>query len=224
MLGSVTLSPFINANGVGADPFAALFYEPAGSALDVLPGGGYDVPEITGELVGTAMEGANPLLLPLMLERIRDVYGQPEFESQFRAWFEGYLSDIDPDAAGLQQYANCDGVIVDTLERAFWCGPAQTWPQMEYNHAYIEFWHHLDRALAGEIAGIDVDQVSDLGPALIGDQVWTTLFGLGRSSFPGITINLVETTVGVSPLGLDQLGNARPANVLGDIGAIEIQN
>ena len=52
----------------------------------------------------------------------------------------------------LSRYVNCGNVTVDTIEQAYWCGPSQTWPQFEHNHAYVEFWHHLDSALAGEIA------------------------------------------------------------------------
>jgi hypothetical protein len=182
------------------------------------------VTELVGELVGPQGEGGNPLLLPLILNQIRDVYGQADFESEFRAYFEQYLSDIDPDTAGFQQYANCDGIIIDIIEQAYWCGPARTWPQEEYNQAYIAFWHDLDRALANEISGIAVDRIGDLGPALINDDVWTTLFGLGQSAHNGITLNLVESTVGVDPPGTDQLGNARPADLRGDIGAIEIDN
>ena len=221
---SLETSAFINSTGVEADPFAVLYYEPTGSALDELPSGNYNVTEVLGELEGPRWEGSNPRLLPLMLNQIRDVYGQADFESEFRTYFEGFLSDVDPDTEGFQQYANCNSVIIDTIEQAYWCGPAQTWPQEEYNHAYIEFWHDLDRALANEIAEVNVDQIGDLGPALINDDVWTFLFGLGRSTYNDITVHLTETTVGVNPLGTDQLGNGRPADVLGDIGAIEIDN
>ena len=224
VLGSVTLSASINSNGVQADPFAALYYDPVGSSLDQVPGGSYSVTEVFGELEGPQQEGRNPLLLPLMLNQIRDVYGQTEFESEFRTYFEGFLLDIDPDTAGFQQYANCNNVIIDTTEQAFWCGPAQTWPQMEYNHAYIEFWHRLDRALASGIAEVNVDQIGNLGPALVNDEVWTSLFGLGRSTHGGITVQLTETTVSVDAPSTDQLGNGRPLDLLGDIGAIEIDN
>ena len=134
------------------------------------------------------------------------------------------MSDIDPDTAGSQQYVNWDNVTIDTIEQAYWCGPAQTWPQFAYNHAYIEFWHQLDAALANEIAGVNVDQITPLGPALLNDDVWTLLFGLGRTYFAGITVNLFEATFGVNPLDIDQLGNPRPADLLGDIGAVEIDN
>ncbi|MCJ7555624.1 MAG: hypothetical protein MUP90_01770 [Gammaproteobacteria bacterium] len=224
VLGSATLSAFINSSGVEADPFAVLHYEPMGSALDRLTSGNYNVTEVLGELDGQPWEGKNPLLLPLMLDQIRDVYGQPNFESEFRTYFQGFLSDIDPDTVGSQQYVNCNNVTIDTLEQAYWCGPAQTWPQFAYNHAYIEFWHHLDSALANEIAGVNVDQITNLGPALINDDAWTLLFGPGYSYFNGITVHLFETTLGVNPLATDQLGNPRPADLLGDIGAVEIDN
>ena len=224
VLGNAALSALINSSGVETDPFAVLYYEPTGSARDQLPSGNYNLTEVLGELVGQQNEGRNSLLLPLMLNQIRDVYGQTDFEVEFRDHFQGFLLDVDPDTAGSQRYANCDNITIDTLEQAYWCGPAQTWPQFEYNHAYMEFWHHLDAALANEIAGVNVDQIANLGPAGINDDVWTLLFGLGHSDFNGISVNLIETTIGVDPLDTDQLGNLRPADLLGDIGAVEIDN
>jgi len=224
VLGSATLSTSISSSGVEADPFAVLFYEPTGTALDQLPSDNYNVTEVLGELSGPANEGRNPLLLPLVLDQIQDVYGQASFESEFRDYFQGYLSDIDPDTEGSQQYVNCDGVTIDTIEQAYWCGPAQTWPQFEYNHAYIEFWHHLDLALGNEIAEVNVDQMTSMGPALINDDAWTSLFGLGSSNFNAITVDLSERTLDVFPRATDQLGNPRPADLLGDIGAVEIDN
>ena len=224
VLGNATLSTFINSSGVEADPFAVLHYEPTGSALDRLPGGNYNLTEVLGELVGQQSEGRNPLLLPLILDQIRDGYGQANFESEFRDYFEGFLLDVDPDTAGSQRYVNCNNLTIDTIEQAYWCGPAQTWPQFEYNHAYMEFWHHLDSALANEIAEVNVDQIANLGSAGINDDVWTLLFGLGLSDFNGITVHLTEATIAVDPLDTDQLGNLRPADLLGDIGAVEIDN
>ena len=224
VLGGATLSAFINSAGVQADPAAVLYYEPMGNALDQLPSANYNVTEVFGELDGQQDEGMNPLLLPLILNQIQDVFGQANFESEFRTYFQGYLSDIDPDTDGSQQYVNCNNVTIDTLEQAYWCGPAQTWPQMEYNHAYIEFWHHLDAALANEIPGVNVDQITSLGPAKLNDDVWTSLFGLGLSNHNGITVHLSETSLSVNPLGADQLGAPRPADGLGDIGAVEIDN
>lgn len=224
VLGGATMSTFVRSSGVEADPFAVLYYEPAGSALDQVPGESYSVTEIYGELVGQQDEGGNHLLLPLMLEQIQEVYGQPDFASEFRSHFQEFLLDIDPDTAGSQLYFNCDNVAVDTIEQAYWCGPAQTWPQQEYNHAYIEFWHHLDSALSGEIAEVNVDRIASLGPALISDDVWTSLFGRGESQYSGITVKLNASTLGVSPMSTDQLDNPRPANLRGDIGAIETED
>ena len=81
-----------------------------------------------------------------------------------------------------------------------------------------------DLALAGEIAGVNVDQITDMGPATINDDVWNRLFGLGNSPFNGISVRLFENTLGVNPVNTDQLGNSKPADLLGDIGAIEIDN
>ena len=224
VLGAATLSTFISSAGAEAVPFAVLHYEPQGSALDQVPTDGYAVTEVLGSLDGPVNEGRNPLLLPLILDQVQTVYGQPDFESEFRSFFEGFLSDVDPDSDGIQQYDNCDNVTIDTIEQGFWCGPAQTWPQHEYNHAYIHFWHHLDLALAGDIPGVNVDQITGLTPALMNDDVWVSLFGLGTNFFNGITLSLTETTLGVTPFAGDQLGTARPADILSDIGAIEVDN
>ncbi|RLA30255.1 MAG: hypothetical protein DRR11_13735 [Gammaproteobacteria bacterium] len=224
VLGSETLSTLISSAGVGADPFAVLNYEPAGNALDQVPGGNYNVTEVLGALVGSQNEGRNPRLLPLILNRFQDVYGQADFESEFRGYFEEFLLDVDPDTAGSQRYFNCNNLTVDTLEQAYWCGPGQTWPAEDHNFAYIEFWRRLDWALADELAEVNVDQITNLGPALMNDDVWVSLFGLGNSQFNGITVNLNESTVVVSPLDTDQLGNPRPSDLLGDIGAVEIDN
>jgi hypothetical protein len=222
VLGGETHSTFIPSAGVEADPFAVLRYAPVGTALDQVPAEDYVLTEVLGDLDGPENEGMNPLLLPLVLDRIEASYAQVGFASEFRTYFETYLADIDPDTEGAQQYRNCDDELIETLEQAFWCGPSQTWPQEEYNFAYIEFWHRLDRALAGDIADVNVDQISYLGPATLNDQVWTELVGPSGGSFDGITVRLTERFSNVIMLGGDQLGNTRPANALSDIGAIEV--
>jgi len=66
--------------------------------------------------------------------------------------------------------------------------------------------------------------MSNLGPALMNDDVWVALFGLGTSQFAGISVSLNESTLVVNPLDTDQLGSPRPADLFGDIGAVEIDN
>jgi len=224
VLGSVMLSTFINSSGVQTDPLAVLYYTPVNEALDQVPISRYNLAEVIGELNGQSNEGRNPLLLPLMLEQIESVYGQTNFESEFRDYFQNYLADTDSEEAGSQQYENCNAVTIDTIEQGFWCGPGQTWPQMEYNHAYIEFWHYLDLALANEIAEVNVDQIDDIGPGHVNDDVWVRLFGIGRSDFNGISLTLSERVIEIEPVTSDQLNNPRPADHLGDIGAVEIDN
>ncbi len=224
VIGAPVMSTVINSAGVQVEPFAPLYYEPQGNAVDQVPTGNYNATEILGQLEGPANEGRTTLLLPLMLNRIEAAYGQTGFESEFRTYFEGYLADTDPATAGAQQYSNCNNVTIGTIEQAFWCGPSQTWPAADHNYAYIEFWHHLDRALAGDIPGVNVDQLGELGPGLMNDDVWTTLFALGPNFYNGITVTLSQTSLLVDPVDADQLGNARPVNGLGDIGAVEAGN
>jgi len=56
------------------------------------------------------------------------------------------------------------------------------------------------------------------------DDVGVALVGLGISQFAGISVSLNESTLVINPLDTDQLGNAKPADLLGDIGAVEIDN
>ena len=224
VLGDIMLSSDITSHGVQSDPNAILFYTPVGSSLNQVPGSSYQLTEVLGELIGGANEGRSPLLVPLMIEQIEQVYGQTGFDAQFRTYFHNYLADIDPDLDGVQKYDNCHGTTIDTIDQILWCGPAQTWPQMEYNHAYIQFWHHLDRVLKNQVPDVNIDQIHDLGPALINDAHWLNIFGLGRSDFNGVSVIFSERTSTVNPRIVDQLNQSRPANSMGDIGAIEVGN
>jgi hypothetical protein len=62
-----------------------------------------------------------------------------------------------------------------------------------------------------------------MGPELLGDAAWRTLFSTGNlAENPGITITIsTRAQLSVTPLTVDQLGRARPAESLADIGAIE---
>jgi hypothetical protein len=110
------------------------------------------------------------------------------------------------------------GDPIVTLADTHWFGPAQTWPKELPNHPYIEFWHRLDDALYAE-------DVSGLGQELLGDDAWVALFSSGRlSENPDIFMWVSgDTGLTVRVERVDQLGVARPANALGDIGALEIR-
>ena len=81
----------------------------------------------------------------------------------------------------------------------------------------MHFWHHLDVALLGE-------GIPGMGPEVLGDDAWSALFDSGPlAENPYISISMwVQPTQGFSILDVDQRGAERPANTLGDIGAIEI--
>lgn len=222
VIADVELSSSIVSSGVQTDATAVLYYTPTGNTLNQIPTSTYQLTEVLGELIGGSNEGRNTFLLPLLIEQIELEFGQPGFETQFRSYFHNYLSDINPAETGAQQYENCHGTTINTIEQIFWCGPAQTWPQMHYNHAYIEFWHHLDLVLNNQVPGVNVDQMQHLGPALINDDIWIELFGMGRSDFSGISINFSERTISIEPASTDQLNNNRSTNSLRDIGAIEV--
>jgi hypothetical protein len=75
----------------------------------------------------------------------------------------------------------------------------------------------LDVALAAE-------GIPGMGPELLGDDAWAALFSSGALPENGDITMKVWTASGpaVRLQEIDQLGNERPANTLGDIGAIEI--
>ena len=83
---------------------------------------------------------------------------------------------------------------------------------------------HLYQSILDTIGNTPAVKINNLGPAVINDEVWTSLFGIGNSFFNGITVQLSERNLGVDPLNSDQLGNARPADTLADIGAVESDN
>ena len=85
------------------------------------------------------------------------------------------------------------------------------------NYPYIEFWHRLDIAIAAE-------GIPGIGPELLGDDAWSELFSSGAlPENKDITMKVwISSAPAVHMQAIDQLGNERPANTLGDIGAIEI--
>jgi hypothetical protein len=63
-----------------------------------------------------------------------------------------------------------------------------------------------------------------MGPEVLGDDEWKALFDSGPlAENPYLIVAIDEYSVpGFLALEVDQLGNARPADTLCDIGAIEI--
>jgi len=62
-----------------------------------------------------------------------------------------------------------------------------------------------------------------MGPELLGDDAWATLFSSGALiENPDIIMSVTTEQEFITPQVADQIGTVRPANALGDVGAIEI--
>jgi hypothetical protein len=213
----VTHSTTIRSVGVDAPGFAVLHYGPWDRARDQIPPAVYPVWEVLGEYA--VASGGVDDFLSIMLERLEAEYALPGFATDFTVDFEDFLQsvDLDEESPGLQPYLDPQGDPILTLADTLFFGPAQTWPRELANHPYIHFWHRLDEALLGE-------EIPGMGPEVIGDEAWAALFSSGRlPENPSITMSLWQQhafDVQLEPS--DQLGRARPASSLGDVGAIEI--
>jgi hypothetical protein len=213
----IARSDFIRSAGVDAPDFAVLHYRPWGLALDQVPRASYVLDEVLGEY--SVAPGIVDNFLSILLGRIETQFGLPGFATQFRSEFEAFLGavDLDPATPGLQPYLDPTGNPILTLADTHWFGPAVTWPRELYNYPYIEFWHRLDSALHdAPLAGI--------GPEALGDAAWDALFSSGPlAENPGIVMTLVrQQRLSTQLAPVDQLGAARPAAILGDVGAIEV--
>lgn len=213
----VTRSGFITSVGADAPGYAVLHYRPWDLARDRIPTARYSLSELLGEY--RVAPGAVDDFLAIVLARIEARYGLADFAADFTADFEAFLAavDLDPGVAGLQPYRDPSGTPILTLADTHWFGPAVTWPRELYNHPYIRFWHRLDAAL------LDA-QPPGMGPETLGDDAWDALFSSGPLvENPGITIALARVSSLAAQLAaVDQQGIARPANALGDVGAIEV--
>ncbi len=212
----VTSSPSILSLGVNATNPVVLHYKPAGNALDQVPSANYLVDEVYGEY--QLQPGGNNNFLGILLGRIETAYTLAGFSAAFTADFELFLStdDIDTALAGFQPYTTPGGDPILTLTDTLWYGPAETWPSELANYPYIEFWHRLDSALEAE-------NISGMGPELLNGVAWDNLFSAGELvENPSIVMSIIPRELVVSPMNIDQLEAMRPANVLADIGAIEI--
>ena len=196
-----------------------LHYEPQGSALDQVPTSPYSVTEVIAEY--EVAQGHDDNFLAIMLERLEARHGLQGFASDFTVDFESFLQsvDLDPETPGAQPYLDPSGDPILTLADTLWFGPSQTWPSELSNYPYMHFWHRLDVALLTE-------NIPGMGPEVLGDDEWTALFTSGPlAENPYLRIAIGEYAVpGFSALAVDLLGNARPANTLCDIGAIEISS
>jgi hypothetical protein len=214
----VTLSPSILSAGVGRGTSAVLYYDPAGSALDQVPASQYSVQETLADY--TVDSGGIDNFLEIVLGRIESRYGLTGFASSFTADFETFLRNVDLDTAtpGLQPYLDPSGRPILTIADTHFFGPEQTWPRELYNHPYIEFWHRLDAALLART-------IPGMGPELLGDAAWRSLFSSGNlAENPRIQISVsTSPRLSVQRLSVDQRGTARAPGAPGDIGAIELR-
>lgn len=212
----VTRSDFIACAGANAPGPAVLHYEPGVEALDKVPPS-YFVEVVLADYF--LNRGAQDNFLEIMLGRLENHYNLPGFAAAFTQNFETFLAnvDLDPNTPGNQPYTDPDGNPILTLADTGWFGPALTWPKELYNYPFIYFWRQLDAALvAANIPG--------MGPEILGDANWKALFESGAlAENAGIRMRVI-TDSGFAALlqEFDQLGNPRPAGILGDIGAIEM--
>jgi hypothetical protein len=213
----VTRSLTIRSVGADAPDFAVLHYEPWDRARDQIPPATYSVSEVFGEY-SVARNGVDDFL-SIVLERLEAHFGLLDFAADFTADFEDFLQNVDTDDStpDNQPYLDPSGDPILTLAETKWFGPGQTWPKQLYNWPYIEFWHRLDEALVDE-------DIPGMGAEVMGDEVWESLFSSGRlTENPDISMLVSRRLRFDARLEEnDQLGTARPANALGDVGALEV--
>jgi hypothetical protein len=215
LVAGVTRSTSIVSVGVESGQFCVLHYQPTGTALDQVPAASYTVPETLAQYRVSA--GGVDDFLEIVLDRLESHYGLAGFAQRFTTDFEAWLQTVDADsnAAGVQPYANPQGVPILTLADTHFFGPAETWPREGSNQPHIEFWHRVDSELLAAVPG--------LVPQGLGDEAWRELFGSGRlAENPSITIEVdTRARLSVQRWNSDQLGVTRPASAPSDIGAIE---
>jgi hypothetical protein len=213
----VTRSPMIRSVGVDDGAFVVLHYAPWDRALDRIPPALYALGEVIAEY--TVDRGGVDDFLSIFLARVEAEYAIPGFAAGFTADFELFLQSVDLDDAtpGNQPYLDASGDPILTLADTHWFGPAATWPRELMNYPYIEFWHQLDAALLAE-------GIPGMGSEVIGDAAWQALFSPGRlAENRDITIFISRlSNLSTELEEWDQLGVARPAGALGDIGALEM--
>lgn len=216
-LDGVVCSDFILCAGGGPEDFVPLYYPPRGTALDCVPASS-SFQELYGEY--SVAPGYEDNFLEIVLSRLESRLQEPGFAADFQADFENFLQTVDSDSKtpGVQPYPDPSGNPILTLAETAFFGPPYTWPRELPNHPWIHFWHRLDDWLKVRAGA------AGMGPELLGEQEWATLFSSGPLvENPGILMRMGWRSGGsVKRLSVDQRGNPRPANALGDVGAIEI--
>ena len=212
----ITYSDSILSVGVDAHNSAVLRYEPRGSALDQIPSEYYAVYETYAEYA--IRSGGTNAFLSIVLDRLAAYYNLANFAAGFTTAFETFLQtvDSDTDTPGTQPYTDPLGNSILFLADTQWFGPAETWPKELSNYPYIEFWHRLDSALRAE-------NIPGMGPELIGDNVWISLFSSGaliENEYIVMLIKSIPQTYIAQET--DQIGTERPVYLFCDIGAIEL--
>jgi hypothetical protein len=215
LVAGVTRSTSILSVGVEPGQLCVLYYQPLGTALDLVPSASYTVPETLAQYRVAA--GGVDDFLEIVLGRLESRYGLTGFAQRFTTDFETWLKSVDADsnAAGVQPYADPQGVPILTLAATHFFGPAETWPRESSNQPHIEFWHRVDSELLAAVPG--------LVPQGLGDEAWRTLFtsgSLAENAFITIAVD-TRARLTVQRASVDQLGVTRAASVPSDIGAIE---
>jgi hypothetical protein len=213
-----TYSTVARSVGVDTGDFALLYYEPAGSAIDKIPLS-YTVEEILAEY---NVDEGDDNFLEIFLEHVEDSFGLTDFAADFTADFNDFLAnhdantdDTDPPEPDpyYDSYDPLGNPILTVADTGFF-GPAETWVKEPENYPLILFWHRFDSAIK--------DAVQDLGDELIGDTEWDDLFDDGLlTENTAIDFSIRSIPYSISLLDVDQIGTPRPANGLGDIGALE---
>lgn len=217
LAGGIAFSDVIVRAGGGPGDFVPLHYRPRGTALDCVPAS-TTPQELYGEY--SVLSGATDDFLEIVLARLEARLAEPGFAAAFQSDFEAFLQTVDSDSAtaGVQPYTDPQGNPILTLADTAFFGPPQTWPRELCNYPWIHFWHRLDTWLKARAGS------SGMGPELLGDAEWAGLFAAGPlAENPGIRMWMKwELGRKVLRLAEDQTGAPRPANALGDVGAIEI--
>ncbi len=213
----VEYSNTILSAGVDSGNPVVLSYQPRGEALDQIPLERYFVYDLIAEYWLDQNDQPDTFLF-LVLDRIENYYDLGDFADTFIENFEDFLEsvDLDENEDGNQPYTDPEGNSILTLEDTLWFGPSETWPKELPNYPYIEFWHRLDLALADE-------NIDDMGPELLGDQAWASMFWDGSQGGDTNIIMKVRSPYrqGIDMESVDQTSASRPVNELGDMGAIE---